>query len=406
MANKVSLILSVCSVFIYQVVFAQVDLFQKISAAVDADLDQSSYSSTLDFLDKQGCIFGQAQKLPYLEETREGLSKYEVRINSVLLEEDKEIYLLSRGTKSRDVSDFYRIDNNSIRSDVGYIKIGEYFDSKLSLEENRLKGFQRLISLLRTRKYNYVILLDDFGLSPYVIEKMKEYFGEQRSTIFLISYNAYKANFPEPIYYYTEISSSSEPELIQKSILKLQNSDSKPQSVALTAILPRERFAKESLYMKAVLYSYVLLSKQMPGVQVTLYLIDFEDINLLKKKLFKDISKSEFSLGNIVFRDMSATFPAQKLFVEGQNLGDIYGALNASKYKFRILYTENNDSREVLVPSPQALALIIGPPNSEASWGKYDQQTLDDLVRFQRSYIQTLITTKAESVKSQPKAGF
>ncbi len=382
----------------------QPDLFSQLSNAVNQDVNIEGYKNTLNFLQAQGCLQNEDIIVPYLETTVKDAPKQEIKINTVALNPDGDYITLVTNGDASPVADFYNSEKTSNTSHFTYIRMKKYIDSKLGLEANKKRGFHSLKSLIRAKNYQNVILIDDFGMSLPLVNGLKDYIKDLRSNVIIVPYSVAIKHFPEPSYYYTEIITTQKKKDVTKSYYKIQNKQQTNQNLAMVCLLPEGNIPAEQNHLKSVLYTYMQVSKQMPGVHITLYLLPKKDLAMMKQRFYRDLKNEQLLLGSIIFRNLNSLFPQRKLFAEGQHIRDMRKTLSGAQYSFQVNYTENDHSSDELLASSDELALILGAPNSDNTWHRYDQRTQDDLVRFLRTYIQSQITSHASSDRFQPNS--
>ncbi len=386
---------------------SQNPLFAELSKAVDADLDIEGYRNTVKFLKKQNCLVSDDIVIPYLETIVKSAPKLSIYINSEKLNPANDYIVLTSGGDIAVPAYFYNIEEPNKDNVFTYIKMDKYIDSKVGVEGNKKKGYAQLKNLILRKGYQNIILVDNFGMPPLLVEGLKDYLKGIKSNILLVPYSVAEKHFTYEGYYYTEILNEVASKKIQKSFLKIQNRKQTTQNVALTGLLPDKREADQQNYLKSLLYNYIQISKQMPGVHITLYLLPQEDLQLIKKKYQKDLSNEQLLLGNIIFRDLNSIFPAKALVLEGQHVRDPRRAIHGTQYAFRLNYIENNRSKEELIGTTNDLALVIGGANTPPSWKTYNQNIQDDLVRLLRNYIQFQITSHAShSPSARPQSSY
>ncbi len=383
---------------------AQQDLFNQLSNAVNQDVDIEGYKNTLNFLREQRCLHNDDVLVPYFETSVRSTPKQSIKINTVELNPDGDYIVLNSTGDVSPVADFFSADKLSNTSNFSYIRMKKYIDSKIGLEANKKKGFNSLKTLIRTKNYQNVILIDDFGMSLPLVNGLKDYIKDLRSNVLIIPYSVAVKHFPEPSYYYTEITTELTQQDITKSYYKIENKPQTTQNIAMVALLPQSKEAAQQNHLKSVLYTYMQVSKQMPGVHITLYLLPAKDLPQMKQRFYRDLKNEQLLLGSIIFRDLNSLFPQKVLNTEGQHIRGMQKVIYSSQYGFKINYTEDDHSKEELLASSDELALILGAPNSENIWQRYHQRTQDELVRFLRTYIQSQITSHASSDRFQPNS--
>ncbi len=388
-------------------VSAQQTLYSQLSQALIQDQDIEGYQNTLNFLKSQQCVADEDILVPYLETTVQSQSQQTIRINTIELKPKDDYITLCTGAGNVPVEGFYSSEKESPSHEFTYVKMKKYIDPSIGIEANKKRGFNSLKSLLSAKNYKNVILIDNFGMSLPLVEGLKEHLQSLKSNVVIIPYSIAQLHFPHESYYYTEIHSESVEKDVKRSYYKIQNRPQTLQNIAFVAILPDKNDRAQQTYFTSVLYSYMQISKQMPGVHITLYILNTDDLKLMKNMLFRDIKNEQLLLGTVIFRNINSIFPQRKLFLEGQHIRDPRKAIYGSQYSFQVNYTENNHSQEQLIPTSDELALVIGSPNSDPMWYKYDVHTLDDLIRFVRNYIQSQITSHAsDRIETNPRPGF